>query len=387
MREEAIDLARGWALLGVAVVNVQAMARGWTNHYSLDLATNWYDAFAEYVVGILFAHRAFPTLAVLLGVGLAYRWRSLTATAAMDPTHARSTMRARYVALLLLGVIHGLLLWPGDIVSSYAIVALVLLWRWPISERWLIRWMTIFGGALVLMYGLYFAMLWSSPELPETSGRLPSFANPEWFSAIATHPSEFLTFGVTQMTLPEVWFAVVAGVWLGQTAKFDLWLKDPTKKLGGWFALGACAFVIGTALELASSRLDGWNFDYGAWPGRALFMLGVPFAALGSVFIVLAIARAWSPDRLTALRGLFIAAGRAPLTLFFGMSLIMVPVFHESLIGWHDELGRASYSAIAVATFFSLAAFSRAWLSAGHARGPFEIVWLGLASRFRAARR
>lgn len=387
MRQEAIDLARGWALLGVAVVNVQAIARGWINHYSLDLATTWYDVLAEYLVGTFFAHRAFPTLAFLLGVGLSYQWRSLTAESAADPARALSTMRARYVALLLLGVAHGLLLWPGDIVSSYAVVALVLLWRWPISERWLRRWMFVFGGLLVLMYATYFAVVWSSHEIPEASGVAPSFASEVWSDAFALHPSEYLTFGVMQATLPEVWLAILIGVWLGQTRRFDAWLNEPSTQSRGWLAIGLTSFLIGTALELAASRLDGWNYDYGAGPGRALFVLGVPFAAAGSVFIVLSIARAWSPATMPALRNLFISAGRAPLTIFFGMSLILVPVFHESFIGWHDDLGRASYSAIAIATFFLLAAFSRAWLGAGHARGPFELVWLRVASWLTASHR
>lgn len=371
----------------MAVVNVQAIARGWINHYSLDLATTWYDVLAEYLVGSFFAHRAFPTLAFLLGVGLSYQWRSLTAESVAGAAHALSTMRARYVALLLLGVAHGLLLWPGDIVSSYAVVALVLLWKRPISERWLRRWIFVFGGLLAFMYALYAAVVWSSHEVPEASGVAPSFANAVWSGAFALHPSEYLTFGVIQATLPEVWLAILIGVWLGQTGRFDPWLSDPSRQSRGWFAIGLTSFLIGTVLELVASRLDGCNYDYGAGPGRALFVLGVPFAAAGSVFVVLSIARAWSPATLPALRSLFISAGRAPLTIFFGMSLIMVPVFHESFIGWHDDLGRASYSAIAIATFFSLAAFSRAWLRAGHARGPFEWVWLRVASWFTAAGR
>lgn len=381
MRSEAIDLARGWALLGVAMVNVQALARGWTNHYSLDLANTWYDVFAEYVVGIVFAHRAFPTLAFLLGVGLAFQWRSQVADAASNPLRARSTMRARYVALLGLGVAHGLLLWPGDIVSAYAVVALVLLWKWPLSERALVRWVCVFGALLLLMYGAYLGAMWSSPALPETNDPAPSFANTEWLVALAMHPSEYLMFGLTQATLPEVWLAVVIGVWLGQSERFNTWLRDGNKSSRRWFAAGVASFAIGTALELAASRLGGWNFDYGAWPGRAVFMLGVPFAAFGSVFIVLAVARAWTYDRFSTLRSLFIAAGKTPLTLFFGMSLVMVPIFHDAFIGWHGDLGRASYSLVAATTFFLLAGFSRAWLAAGHARGPIEIVWLRLAAR------
>jgi uncharacterized protein len=380
-RYEAIDLARGWALLGVAMVNVQALARGWTSHYALNLATTWYDLLAEYIVGVMFAHRAFPTLAFLLGVGLAYQWRSLSTATPTDAAQARSSMRARYVALLLLGIAHGLLVWPGDIVSAYALVVLLLFWKWPLSDRSLKRQIALFGTLLVLVHAASLWALSAWPALAEMDPTAPSFANPDWLSALRSHPAEYLSFGLVQFLIPEVWLAVLLGVQLGQSGRLDAWLRDPSKTSGLWLAVGVTSFVIGTALELAASRLGGWSYDLGAWPGAALLMLGLPLTAFGSVFLVLSVARAWSPQQLPGLRSLFVAAGRAPLTLFFGMSLLMVPIFHEACLGWHGDLGRAAYSLIAMATFFSLAAFSRAWLQSGHSRGPFELLWLRLASR------
>ena len=73
--------------------------------------------------------------------------------------------------------------------------------------------------------------------------------------------------------------------------------------------------------------------------------------------------------------GLVVAAGRAPLTQFIGQSLVFAVLFNKSLVGWHGELGRGTYSLIAVTTYVVLCAFIRAWLASGHGHGPMEIGW------------
>ena len=85
-------------------------------------------------------------------------------------------------------------------------------------------------------------------------------------------------------------------------------------------------------------------------------------------------------------KSLVIATGRAPLTQFFGQSIVLAILFNKSLIGWHGELGRFAYSMIAVVTYILLSGFIRAWLASGHAHGPMETLWRGLTRRFSPPR-
>ncbi len=376
-RFETIDLVRGWALLGVAIINVHAMARGWTNHYALDLADTWYDTLAEYVLGIFFAHRAFPSLAFLLGVGIALQWRALNADGALVPGAALRVLRCRYAALLLLGVGHGLLLWPGDIVSSYALIVLVLLWRWPKDSNGLLRWVRLLGALVILVYALavFGIATTAAQELPLS---FPSFAYSPWSLALRMHLTEYFSYGLIQSALPEVWFAIALGVMIGQSGALERWLRGEANARM-WFAFGFASFAIGTALELASSRLGAWDFTYPDGLGGALFTLGLPLASVGSVFVLLALARAWPTARARAVRETLIAAGKAPLTMFFGMSMGLIPIFHASFADWHAEMGRAAYTAVAVVMYALLAKFVSAWFAAGHARGPVELAWMRLA--------
>ena len=70
-RLPAVDVARGIALVGVALVNVHAFAAVWSTVYGLDLAKTTADVIAEFANAMLFTHRSYPVLAFLFGVGLA----------------------------------------------------------------------------------------------------------------------------------------------------------------------------------------------------------------------------------------------------------------------------------------------------------------------------
>jgi uncharacterized protein len=388
----AIDLSRGIALLGVALVNVHAIARGWSSHYALDLASHPGDVIAEYIVGLVFAHRAFPMLAFLLGVGIAMQWRKLANDA--ESSRALSALRARYVALLILGVAHALLLWPGDIVSTYALIVLIILWRWPKSDGRLKFWALFAGGLSVLTYVsialTYFAAVGEFSDIEPLKPTTSSFAQTTLSAALTMHAKEYLASGIVQALLPEVWAAILLGMWLGQSERFEHWLRAETQAKG-WFAFGLVLLAVGTALEFTASRMGAWQYEPAYGVGDGLLILGIPFVLIGSVFAWLALARAWRDDVLPDVRSLLIAAGQTPLTQFFGQSFVFFVVFSDSLIGWHGDLGRSAYALTAIVTFVLLAGFARAWLGSGYARGPAEIAWMALAKRLardgtRAAR-
>jgi uncharacterized protein len=374
---------RGWALLGVALVNVHAIARGWMSHYALDRAAHVGDVIAEYIVGLVFAHRAFPSLAFLFGLGIAMQWRRLTQGQSAENDHvvALRTLRARYVALFALGVGHAMILWPGDIVSTYAMIALVILRFWPKSDTRLKFWSAV---ASILAIAFYVSI--ASSYLGEIGTTEPldaiasSFEKQTILGALAKHPGEYLRSGIIQIMLPEVWAAILIGAWLGQSEKFERWLRGEVNARG-WFVFGFAMLAIGSTLETIASRMNAWSYVPTFGRGDGVLIAGIPFVLIGSVFALFAIAHVWPAHRFSFVRSLLIAAGRTPLTQFFGQSIVFAIIFNASLIGWHDRMGRAAYSLTALIAFVLLASFARAWLASGHARGPMEIVWMRLAKK------
>ena len=382
-RLPAVDLARGIALVGVALVNVHAFAAVWSTVYGLDLAKNTADVIAEYANAVLFTHRSYPVLAFLFGVGLAWQWQRLPeAQADRKPNR----LRARLWALLLIGVAHGLLLWPGEVLTVYAVMGLVLVSILRFSDRVILGVAFAVYLATTLMYtsiaaDLFMFENFASPYVEPTA----SFALSSIRAALKLHQQEFLDRGLVQLTVLDFWAHVLLGMWAGKSGALIRFLRDPfgCKSI---VVAGALFYAFGTALEILAAPVGGWNAVTAQGKGAALMMFALLWASLGGLWFWLTIAAMWAQRGDDALKSLLSAAGRAPLTQFIGQSIVFAALFNKSLVGLHGELGRSAYSLIAIATYLLLCAFIRAWLASGHAYGPVEIVWRWLTSRFSPQR-
>ena len=380
-RLTAVDLARGIALLGVALVNVHAFAAVWSTVYGLDLAKNAADGVAEYANAMLFTHRSYPVLAFLFGVGLAWQWRRLP-----EADRKPNRLRARLWALLLIGVAHGLLLWPGEVLTVYAVMGLVLVSILRFGDR------VIFGVVIAVYLGTAFmyssiAMSWFAFDGDATPVVEPvaSFALQSIRSALKLHRQEFMDRGLMQLLVPDFWAHALLGTWAGRSGALTRFLLAPFGNCGVVMT-GAFMFAFGTALEVVAARYGGWDARVTQDMGIGLMTLALLWASLGGLWLWLTIAGVWAQRGNSRLKDGVVAAGRAPLTQFIGQSIVFAVLFNKSLVGLHGELGRGVYSLIAIATYALLCAFIRAWLASGHAYGPMEILWRRLTSLLSSQR-
>ena len=160
-RIESIDVLRGFALLGILVMNIQGFSMigaAYLNPAAYgDLSgANWW----VWVLSHLFADQKFMTLfSVLFGAGIVMMWERAEATGRKSTgLHYRRTLW-----LLVFGLIHAYLLWSGDILFLYAICASWVYWLRRASPKVL----TIVGS-LVLMVSpvLYLAAGSTMPSWP-----------------------------------------------------------------------------------------------------------------------------------------------------------------------------------------------------------------------------
>jgi len=368
----AIDLARGIAMLGVALVNVHAFAATWSSLYGLDMAGSVADVIAETVNAMLFTHRSYPVLSFLFGAGLALQWSHL-------PAHTRqpSQLRGRLWALLAIGLTHGLLLWPGDVLTTYAMLGLLIVALLKFDNR-------VTLGLLVVVYtltaALYVsigvAMIATQSEAYPAPETVASFAAGGLTTALSLHPGEYLERGLVQILVSDFWAHALLGMWAARSGALQRFLAAPLARPEIVIA-GALLFVAGSATELIAAQYGGWNALTNDDFGYGLMTMALLPASLGGLWLWLTVAACWARSSFaeSSLASLVIAAGRAPLTQFIGQSIVFAVLFNKSLIGFYGELGRGTYSLIALTTYLLLCAFIRAWLASGHAHGPIEIVW------------
>ncbi len=131
-RQWGLDALRGLALGGILVVNIQwfSSAYQWRGLPEPSFVGDW-DVAYRWLISLLFEGKFYPLFSFLFGY-------SLVLQLGVDATPvAVSKARRRQWALLALGLLHGVLLFPGDVLLTYGVLgALLLRWRgWAVARR------------------------------------------------------------------------------------------------------------------------------------------------------------------------------------------------------------------------------------------------------------
>lgn len=154
-RIQSLDVLRGFAILMILVANIWAFGHvqlgTGPNMLVKDALTGWADAFQTAFVSGKFR----GMLSFLFGVGLALQFNKGQRTGAWPGSYVKRTL-----LLLLLGCIHGLLIWYGDILTAYALTALVAMWFVKADDKTLILIASIML-AISLVFGLGLGFLGS----------------------------------------------------------------------------------------------------------------------------------------------------------------------------------------------------------------------------------
>ena len=120
------DLARGLALLGIALANLV----GWLHGSAWTVLLKQTDASpADRAVDVLLAltvdNRGFPLFALLFGYGVGILRRRSLARGEGNGRFLRRMLR-RHLVLLTIGLAHAILLFSGDILVAYALIGTLL---------------------------------------------------------------------------------------------------------------------------------------------------------------------------------------------------------------------------------------------------------------------
>jgi len=120
-----LDLIRGMALLGIIIANMPLYASPsiYMNMLNNQWWTTWPDLFVKQFIYIAVDYKFISIFSFLFGVGFIL---FLQNTEKKGRSGFKLFIR-RLVVLLLFGVLHGYLIWSGDILLTYAILGFPLL--------------------------------------------------------------------------------------------------------------------------------------------------------------------------------------------------------------------------------------------------------------------
>ncbi|MCP2166878.1 DUF418 domain-containing protein [Goodfellowiella coeruleoviolacea] len=311
-RIAALDVVRGFALCGILLVNVQPIA----NVGGVVVSGGPADLTDGHTwLGLLAEQRFFPIFSLLFGIGF-----SLLLTSAAGRTARPRALLARRLAVLLgIGLVHLLGLWLGDILSSYAVIGLVVL----LPSSWLPRW------------------------------------------AVAGLAAVFLA---TSLVTGESRFTVVAGLFLLGSALVRYGVVDRMERSTRGPALLALLFAVAAVPVLAwqvSTQADGPS-----WSGRFAMALGGLLVAGLYVCGLLALLRTRLRPVLLAV---FAPLGRMALTNYL-TATVLVLVVAGVLGGPAHTWSMTRVVAIAGSILAVQWLWSALWLR-HHRYGPLEWLW------------
>ncbi|MEM1428487.1 MAG: DUF418 domain-containing protein [Pseudomonadota bacterium] len=360
------DYLRLSALFGIVVVNVQAMAYSIIEGFASASLTGTADDVVIWLVNGLAYLKTYGLFSFMFGVGLAFQMRSAHRRALPFGTLYRNRM----MGLLVLGLLHGCLLFPYDILVLYAVTGAILYAMRTWSVRSLVR---AGAGLLAVQILLASAVLLAPASMDEvttvereimTGGDIASVTLFRTIAFASTLPALVLIQGFSALG----WFC------LGLAAVKSGLIDRPDHAV--WARARRWCLLPGVALSLLAAGLWQWGPED---LGMVMTLAVAPLSTIGYLGLIAAIAKPPGPWMAELLK-----AGGSSLSIYLGQSIILATVFAPYGLGLWDALHPATAVGLSLAVTLALILALVLWRR-WFALGPFEWVLRGI-TRFRVRR-
>jgi uncharacterized protein len=308
-RDLAPDVLRGFALLGILVVNIQFMglnsdqgARGeWTQGFANGSAT--------FLIAALFAGKFYLLFSFLFGYSSNYVIRN-------DRSN-RARWIKRCLVLIAFGALHFTFLWHGDIIFLYGLFGLLLTFFFFREDRTLKIW-----SRIVFFLSTFFIVL---------------------IGALALMAEYLLEEDLGSITVSSLDEILRSGSFLESIpARLEVWVLGIATGIFLQGGLAFAAFLLGVRLARAnflSSPIDKAANERLIKKG---LILGLPIQIIAAV-ILLQNEQSAEPSESVYLISLFVSSVTAPLLSMFYVGLIRKLVEERPhLVLWMKPAGKMS---------------------------------------------
>jgi uncharacterized protein len=364
-RTAIIDILRGWALLGVVLMNYVGFYNMGLDFktFKPDVATDVLMTFS----GVLFQGKSWIMLSFLFGYGFAVLMKNVSA----KELNPYTFFSRRMFWLLVLGIINSSFFY-GDMLKDYGIMGIVLLLFYRCSARTALY---VSLGLVLVVPALtaYIASL-KRPDLVSPHLYLYKSRNPLkvlWFGLVGTYKHEILNVRY----LVRVHVIMLSCFMLGLAAqKADIFNqlaanKKYIKRMF-WSSL-VFVFMMGGLFLISENFKWNWMNYYDP----------LNLVTLSSMFFLMAtLCWLYVAGKFMKFFAALQAIGKLTLTNYIMQNIISVLLFSGFGLGL-SLAGRIHYGyylLFGLAIYIAQIYFSRWWLSKYH-YGPVEWVWRQLS--------
>ncbi len=383
-RVVSIDVIRGFALLGILLANILFFKsplfqkQGATVPEPLGEAP-FLEQTGHFVIEFFVNGKFYPMFSLLFGLGF-YFFYSRIVQRGLD---GNSFFKRRMTFLLILGLIHLIFIWSGDILHTYAVAGFFLLLFIDKNPKVILTWgIALLGVSWIVLSLLFFL---SSIALTMKGNAMGADIQNNIAAAYQVFSEgtygEILAFRIQEevfyvllnlfLTVPNVLGIFLIGLYFGKQEWFTK-AEEYQKKWRNLFIHSFWSGILLTSIytfllfdlfpipySLAVSLADGLNIIAG------------PLLMLCYVsFFVLLIQRIKSLKALVPLA----AVGRMALTNYLMQSVILVFIFYGFGFGLFGSVNIVESILIAIGIYLLQVVFSTLWLSK-RSQGPMEALW------------
>jgi uncharacterized protein len=365
-----VDALRGFALLGILAVNIWAFADPWfLNGGNSPSWTSGLDKSVGFMVTLVFMSKFYLLFSFLFGYSFTLQMAAAErAGRALAPRIVR-----RQLGLLGLGVLHGTLLYHGEILAIYALMGLILLACRNLQPGRAFRvGLGIFLGMSVVWVLLGLLMRAADAGSLGAEGAAEGMLSAFTGGPLATlryhnseYPETFLLLGILQGPYALAMFLV--GYAAGRVRLFE--------NFPSHHPFLRRILLVGVPLGLLGSAALGLSDLGNPDDGTMVLMFGIDqlTAPLLTASYVILLLRWFATPSGTRLEKLLAPMGRMALTNYLGQSLVLGLLFTGYGLQLVDAVSPMVVLAMVPVIFLGQMVTSRWWL-ARHHYGPGEWV-------------
>jgi len=362
-RQALPDQLRGFALLGIIVVNMPFLAISNVGVWEMQLS-NLSDKVVAFLIVALAQGKFYLLFAFLFGY-------SFTLILKTRSTATTNRYLRRLIGLAILGAAHAYLFFIGDILMSYALLGLLLLLFIGRPTR-----TVLFASAFSYAIGLVLlALVFFETRGAETNSggfitnpaALDDAIKGSFLDSVAVR-ADFLPEALLVQLVINC-FPALSMFLLGLAAGRIGLLSDPTKHIRLWRSCVIVGVFVGLPSGFASAWLALVPEDPNGVYGIAGVVVGFALAPALSAGYVGVIALLSHRHFMTYAE----PAGRMSLTGYLGESILLAAMFSGWGLGLFGVLSLTQALLVALGVWIALELFAKIWLHR-FAYGPFEWI-------------
>ncbi len=377
-----IDVLRGVALFGILAANMRAFFAPLEVYGQISLLFPGHaDRIAQGFIDVFIQAKFITLFSFMFGLGFAIQ---------MSRAEARGVRfmgfyPRRLAALAVFGLIHGILIWAGDILLSYALTgALLLLFR-KRQQKTLLWWAgSLFSLPIVLnsvFLGIYVALrpqwmqqMLQGPDMQKVRNIIDVYAHGSVRQILAQNWVEWKHAAVAVLFSIYLLGLFLLGMWVWRAGIVQRLgeYKPVLKRVFQWCLPLGIALNLYVTLVFALSGPD--RISYWTWSAG---ILNLPSAHVLSAAYASGLALLFLNERWRRFLKPFAAVGRMALTDYLMQSVVCTLFFYHYTTGLYGRVGPAMGLIVTVVFFAAQVVLSNWWL-ARYRFGPMEWLWRGL---------